>query len=332
MIYRNVVESFKLLLIVSQYYFTKYIIQYTAGTQGPHDSTHTPKTLRCEISIIGGGVAGTYTAMQLAKKHGNSVCLFEKEIKLGGRLMDIKTRPNSNDSPRISIGGRRVLTSHKAMMNLKKELNIKLQKPHKAEQHCFARGQYNFATKAYEKDEFAKFYFGLPVNQNRTPVLYEDQLIDMLFTSTERKNIDSHPNQKSYIRSVIGDTGFQFLHDMKRFKADFTYSLSAKGYIDRLEEEYTYAYDHRYPIGGMSKFVRKMARKATFYGARIFKSEPIDSINKDMLTYNLSSRKRNIAQIELLSLFLRWISKQFEVVLLIQPGPSHHLNSLKVSG
>ena len=82
--------------------------------------------LDCKIAIVGGGPSGVYTAMRLGEKHGKSICLFEKEHKLGGRLNDIRKNPNSTNGPLVAIGGRRVMTSQKLMFDLAKELNIKI--------------------------------------------------------------------------------------------------------------------------------------------------------------------------------------------------------------
>ena len=238
-------------------------------------------------------MAGTFLAMRLGKQYGNTVCLFDKDEKIGGRLTGVKTRPGDKNSPLISIGGRRLLKSQKVMMSLVKELNITIQEPEPAEQFCFARGQYHFTTDNTEKDKFANLYPGLPMNRSKPD--YEYQLVKQLFDSPERKNIINHPNLRSYIESVIGGMGFHFLRDMTRFKADFTYSLSAKSYIDWLEKEYTYDYDAKYPIGGMSIFVKKMESKARKYGVVIFRPEVIYSINKqNHAGYLLRSSKRQI--------------------------------------
>ena len=43
----------------------------------------------CEVAIVGGGLAGLYTAESLLR-HGKEtkVCVFEREARLGGRLYD----------------------------------------------------------------------------------------------------------------------------------------------------------------------------------------------------------------------------------------------------
>lgn len=240
------------------------------------------------IAIVGGGIAGNYLAMRLGEKFGNKICLFDKDKRVGGRLAGVKTRPHDKNSPLIGVGGRRVLTDQAVMMKLAKELNITLEEPESEEQFCFARGKYEFT-----KDYFAKLYSGLPVNIYEDN--YEDQLIRKLFDSPERENIINHPDLWSYIVSVIGVGGFNFLRDMSIFNGDFTYPLSAKSYIDWLQKELAYDWNTRYPIGGMSIFVKKMELKARRSGVRIFKRENIYSINKDnFIGYRLSSSKRTI--------------------------------------
>ena len=237
-------------------------------------------------------MAGTYLAMRLGEKHGEDVCLFDKDQNIGGRLSDIETNSGSKKSRRLSVGGRRLLTSQKVMTDLAKELNIKLEKPKKAEQFCFARGKFRFVTKNHEKDKFSKAYPGLPVNKNEPD--FEYQLIKKLLDSPERRKILEHPNLLSYMESVIGHTGIQFLLDMSRFKSDYIYPLSAKNFIDWLENEYTHSSEHVYPVGGMSQFLKKMENKAKKYGVRVYRPEHIHSINKEaQIGYRLRSNKNN---------------------------------------
>ena len=231
--------------------------------------------------------------MRLSKKYGSKVCLLDKDKHTGGRLHGIPVNPKNSKSPEIGLGGRRVLASQEVMMNLAKELNITLQKPKPAEEFCFARGKYQFTTKNEEKDAFAKLYGGLPINQSVPD--YDFQLMKTLFNGPERKSIKKHPDLKCYIESAVGEVGYKFMIDMTRFKSDYTYPLAAHHFVDWLETEYSYGYDTRYPVGGMSQFVKKLALKAQKFGARIFKPERIISINKDRYRgYRLSSPQRKI--------------------------------------
>ena len=44
---------------------------------------------KCDVAIVGGGIAGLYTAETLLRKgKETNVCIFERETRLGGRLYD----------------------------------------------------------------------------------------------------------------------------------------------------------------------------------------------------------------------------------------------------
>ena len=254
--------------------------------------------IKCEVAIVGGGMAGSYLAMTLAKEYKRRLCLFDKDKYTGGRFQDIPVNPDDKNSAKVGIGGRRILTSQHVMMNLAKELNIELQKANNSdasipEELCFARGEHHFTTNSGDKDVFAELYDTLPIDLKQTD--YEYQLIKTLFSSPERKNIVNYPSLRSYVESTVGHAGFKYLLDMTRFKSDYLYSLSAQDWVDWLENEYTYDYDPRYPVGGMSTYIKTMLSRATESGARIFKPEKISKINTDGYGgYRLSSRKKKV--------------------------------------
>ena len=248
---------------------------------------------QCKVAIVGGGIAGSYLAMRLSKKYGSDICLFDKDKHTGGRLYDIPVNSKKLRSPKIGLGGRRILAGQEVMSNLAKELKIKMQKPRPLEELWFARGKYDFTNSSIDKDPFAGLYPDLKINRSDSD--YNSQLSQTLFNSPERKNIINHPNLRTYIESAIGDAGYQFLYDMDRFKSHYIYPIAAKDHIDWMENEYTYDYDDMYPVGGMSQFVKKLALKAQKFGARIFKPERIISINKNMYGgYHLSSPQRKV--------------------------------------
>ena len=108
----------------------------------------------CKIAIVGGGPSGVYMAMHLSRIHGDKVCLFEKEEKLGGRINDIKVNPESQNGPVIGIGARRVTEHQMVMHRLARYLNVTLQKPTDQDTtFLFARGLYSF-----NKDDFCPLY------------------------------------------------------------------------------------------------------------------------------------------------------------------------------
>ena len=242
-------------------------------------------TLDCEVVIVGGGVGGLHTAFRLGPVLGDKVCLFEKEERLGGRIYDITKSPINTNGPYIGTGGRRVMVGQDVVFNLAKELGIELQKPETGADIIFARGKY-----ATQKDDFLKLYPGLTYDAKKPDA--ETQLLTKLLESPERKNIGKYPNFRSYVEKVVGKVGYQYLHDMSRFRGDFEYDLSAQGYMDFLEEEMNVCCQTFYPIGGMSAFVRGLEAKSRAYGVRIFMGEPVTSIDKGKDSYLITTGKR----------------------------------------
>ena len=53
------------------------------------------------MGIVGGGISGLYMAYKLLKeKKEKSVCIFEKDSRLGGRILDYHFK----EAPNIDVG------------------------------------------------------------------------------------------------------------------------------------------------------------------------------------------------------------------------------------
>lgn len=246
------------------------------------------ETATCEVAIVGGGAAGLHTAYRLGPELGARVCLFERNERLGGRIYDVAKDPDSPDGPYIAVGARRVMQGQEVLFKLAAELGIELQKPQEKADLIFARGL--FST---NKDDFAKLYPGIEFDAAKGDA--ETQLLEALLKSDERRRVDQYPDFRSYIEKVIGPAGYQYLHDMSRFRGDFEYPLSARGYLDFLEEEMDVCCEASYPVGGMSSFIRGMERKARADGVRIFTGETVLSVDKAQSGYTLVTSKRRVA-------------------------------------
>ena len=260
------------------------------STDGTVESDGGPSNITtvCDVAIVGGGVGGLHTAMRLGAQSGSKVCLFEKEERLGGRIYDIGKPPNTAAAPFLGNGGRRVMDGQTVVFGLAKELGIQLDEPKTGSDLVFARGK--FAT---NKDDFLPLYPGLTYDHTKPDV--ESQLLKQLLSSPERAHADKYHDFKSYIHQVIGPVGYQYLHDMNRFRGDFEYPLSARGYLGFLAEEIDVCCQTFYPVGGMSAFVRAMAAKVQASGVRVFTSEPVTAIDGTSGVYQLRTAKRVVA-------------------------------------
>src|SRR5689334_19738899 len=100
--------------------------------------------LRCDVAIIGGGAGGVHTAFRLAPTLKDGVCLFEKELVLGGRLHDIAKDPSDPASPVFGAGGMRLMEGQDGMFALASELGVTLQGPDTEGDFLYARGEFAY--------------------------------------------------------------------------------------------------------------------------------------------------------------------------------------------
>ncbi len=242
----------------------------------------------CDVAIVGGGAGGLYTAFRLAATMGQGVCLFEKDAELGGRIHDVQLDETDPQSPRFGTGARRVMEGQTVLFELATELGLTMEMPELTADLVSARGRFGFS-----KDALLPFYPA--ITPDTDPLIDEETfLYDKLRLGTARPMASTYPDFRAYVRDVAGDEEYWFLHDMSRFRADFEYPLDARGYLDYLDEEWDVCCTASYPVGGMSAFIRGMETKSTEAGARVFKGEPVLSIDKVGTTYRLVTANRTV--------------------------------------
>lgn len=228
----------------------------------------------CEIVIVGAGAGGLHTAYRLANNFGEKLCIFEKQKRVGGRFYDVGKNPEAEALGEvIGNGARRIMEGQSVLFDLADELGIEYEAPETGVDVIFAKGAYRT-----DKDDFFALYPGLPVDVK--DYNYEDQIIEKLFHSKLRERIDSFESFKSYAIAVVGEIGYSYLHDMSRFRGDFEYPISARSYVDWLEEEVTYCCQTYYPQGGMSSFANRMYEKILALKGRVFLGQAVELISK----------------------------------------------------
>lgn len=226
-------------------------------------------SLECHTLIIGGGIGGVYTAYQLGKQGMRSVCLFELENRLGGRIFDISF-DDKETSPRIGAGARRIHSGH-SLVALARELGISLDEAPSPSDLMFARGR-----RSASKDELAKLAYPSLVHldktrQNNSEV--EDALYEQLQRGTKQKQFPAFP---SFVKAITSPEGYHYLLDVSRFRGDFQYPIDTRSYLDWFKEELTYGNARLlYPQGGMGEFVKRMAKAAQKKGVKFFTSQPV---------------------------------------------------------
>lgn len=225
----------------------------------------------CQVAIVGGGVGGLHTAFRLAPSLEDGVCLFEKEAMLGGRIHDVSFNDDPT-LPRVGVDARRVMEGQEVLFSLAEQLGMTLETPPLKAQLIGARGAFSFSKEVL----LAEYPDVTPSPHGDT----ETAMYDELRFGPERQNIDDYEDIASYVQSIVGDAGFDYLHDMRRFRADLTYPLDAESYMDWLDEEWDNCCTASYPVGGMSAFVLAMQAAAESDGARIFVSDPVSALRR----------------------------------------------------
>lgn len=271
--------------------------------------------LECQVAIIGGGVGGLHTAFRLGPELGQDVCLFEKESELGGRIKDVPMDPNDPSSPRAGVGARRVMEGQTVLLNLAEELELTLETPPGAADLINARGAWSFS-----KESLLSRYPSIPADESGDT---ETALYDALRFSEARADAERYSDFRAYIRDVVGDEEFAYLHDMSRFRADFEYPLDARGYLDYLDEEWDVCCTPSYPVGGMSRFIAGMKERALADGVRIFTDEPVLELRHDTAGYFLGTDRYRVSALEVVVAIppqaLKWVTGDVADALNAQP-------------
>ena len=232
------------------------------------------QSIDCNILIVGGGIGGVHTAYQLGKRGEKSVCLFELENRLGGRIMDVSF-DGKDTSPRIGVGARRILTGH-SLVELAKELGITFNEPLNRGDLIFTRGQH-----AESKDELAKLAFPSLAYLDKT-TQKQTEVEDALYKLWKQVSKSQFPDFPSFVKAAVGPEGYHYLLDVSRFRGDFQYPIDTISYLDWLKEESKLENAKLiYPVGGMSQFINRMAQAAKTNGVRVYTSQPVKSLNHD---------------------------------------------------
>ncbi len=261
-----------LLLLLLPGCFVEQFPQATEAEDQGKNPVQGLQSINCNILIVGGGIGGVHTAYQLAKRGKGSVCLFELENRLGGRILDISF-DGKETSPRIGVGARRILTGH-SLVELAKELGITFNEPLNRGDLIFARGQH-----AESKDELAKLAFPSLVPLDKTSQK-QTEVEDALYRQLKQVSRQKIPDFPSFVKTAVGPEGYHYLLDVSRFRGDFEYPIDTRSYLDWLDEESKF--DNAkliYPVGGMGEFINRMANTAKTNGVRIFTSQPVKSLN-----------------------------------------------------
>jgi protoporphyrinogen oxidase len=228
-----------------------------------------------DIIIVGGGIAGLYTAYKLLLQSVNKpkILLLESTNRLGGR---IKTIHDKETKSNYEAGAGRFHTKQKRIINLIKELDLK-------EQMIPITNDIKFipypSNKYYEVPHFSKIINiqnildELMVMKNEGKISYEDMINNSLLDLIHKKLNKKYPNIKTQIEEIYeywSEIAIMNAYDaIKLFNLDFQYSMKYN------------------VLGcGLEKIIELLENKITKMGCDIKLNTPLETITKYNENYN----------------------------------------------
>eukprot|EP00927_Polykrikos_kofoidii_P018235 TRINITY_DN18413_c0_g1_i1.p1 TRINITY_DN18413_c0_g1~~TRINITY_DN18413_c0_g1_i1.p1 ORF type:complete len:615 (-),score=89.05 TRINITY_DN18413_c0_g1_i1:122-1966(-) len=233
----------------------------------------------CDVAVLGGGIAGLYSAFRLADKA--NVCLFEANDYFGGRIKDEKFHPDGLGGVEkwVGVGGGRVDDGQHVVKHLANELEMNLEYTEYGASKVNVRGLFSdnsagtraaFPTLTTELDEdgmYEKFMGEINWDEPRLSVL---------------PDLGNYSTVEDYLRGLFGPEGLRFLQDNFRFRADFT-DNDVRSYLQFLildiAENSAPPQKVGYPVDGMSQFAHRMSARASAMGASLHLKDPVLSIS-----------------------------------------------------
>ena len=246
------------------------------------------KPLICSHVIVGGGVAGVYSAYELSKTKKN-ICLFEKENYLGGRIKD-KPHNQKNKDLLYGLGALRVRLDQPRVFSLATELSIKFEKADYTPPYIQTRGQRSRSSDDLNLLAYPEINDRL-ISEKGSGT--EDSFYDYMME--KQKEINEQMSLSNFIEKTLGIEVLQFLYDVSRFRGEFQKPVSFKTIFEYIKEEQGEpCCNVVYPIGGMSQFIKKMEEKMRQRGVKIFLNEPLLKLSKKDQNYILKTSKQKI--------------------------------------
>ena len=94
------------------------------------------------------------------------------------------------------------------------------------------------------------------------------------------------------MRSKLSSEAIDFLVDASGFKADYDSSWNPCMYWEFLNSDYDRCCGYLYPRGGHSQVIAAMEKAIVDNGVKVFKSEPVECINKSGNKYQVRTARR----------------------------------------
>jgi monoamine oxidase len=264
--------------------FGNGILSASNGNSGVH----------CDVAVIGAGISGVYAAYRIITKSARtSVCLFESETRIGGRLKTVVL----GNGKRRDVGGVRVNEEHTDMKNLAAELGIVLQPGEYMDRNDAGGDESKINVWMIARGKGADN--GADLRQAAFPTVDPELSPWDLILSGANDN-SQYTDTQSFTRSMFGSNNteaWEWFKGTYRFPGDFDQGVDAKTYAEFAGSDSINTINY-YPVGGMGSFVDKMYstiasnKRFTLYNAETVAS--VDKANNPNRRYVIATDRRTV--------------------------------------
>jgi len=276
--------------------------------------------LSYDIVIVGGGIAGLYSALRLSNQNKN-ILVIEKNAHWGGRLYTVKNTLNGTQI-QYEAGGARFSERHVFLMDLIKYMGMKkeLVKISNNKTPISKDLTYTTRDKIYEK-------YGLNPDISVSGIITEVLTLSSKFTDKYLKSLTFY----QFAETVLDNRKLKFMSDFFGYKGEL-FILNSYDCIRMLRTDFNDK-DQFYVLkGGVSKLCNKIVEKLETHGVDLFKSTKLIDYNYSKGLFILKTSmgeihtNRLILAIDKLSLLnLKNMLRIKPVLDAVTPNPLHRI-------
>ncbi|XP_068753462.1 LOW QUALITY PROTEIN: flavin-dependent L-tryptophan oxidase VioA-like [Montipora capricornis] len=243
---------------------------------------------KCDVAIVGGGLSGLYMAESLLR-HGKEtqVCVFERDERLGGRILDHVFLQVPNVT--VGLGAWRIDMAHNNMREILLRLNIpSTDWDFYSNPKTETRGIVSRDEQEIKRQSFPTLTRGMFKNMSHT------EMLDYLLKPEHLESITKFATFETFQHHFLTPEGSRFYFDIFGYDGDL--KGSPEGVVEYYRQLTALTGKEIRPLKGMSAIIEALALSARTLGAKILAGHDfrILSIDKKARHFLLKTSKYEI--------------------------------------
>lgn len=235
--------------------------------------------MKIKYLIVGGGIAGLYSAYKIHDKFKTSnIIIIEKDNRIGGKIYTMPINDNTN----IELGAGILHSDNINVLNLLKELKL--------DDKLFCKDKINKNYWQFKNKNFVK-----KININESNFFNNLNFLKRYKKNNETNNNISKNTLYELIEQTLGKNTADEMNNIHGYDGDFIYQNASDG-IDMLERDYNSRIC--FLQGGLSQITNKLKMYLESVGINIYtKAKLIDIINTNNVFHSSIKQLGNIYNI-----------------------------------